>query len=309
MYLDWQAIAAIASFLAAFAAACTAWLIYRVRPLALRVIELHSQKFQQELLPIWKENLPRLRNISNYYTDKAPFSDSRLDQLEQSVLFQDLANHIPPERPLMFLWRKYRNDWESVEESRSSLACKVRNLINEAAQQIALGVGSDKDANTIVEHNFVARYYRALVEFSQDRRGAYEELRQAAATLVVGGGKGNCYRVDCPGLTWVFSDDEARAIQAIELLRQLVDGLPTTKPPGEAMSFVEEVRQLGERINELDKSRRQVEDEIESLIAFPLLPNAECPLIRAATPSLLPRWIRRLGRIVFKHRRKEETSS
>lgn len=112
---NWQAIAAIASFLAALAALLTAWLIYRVRPLAVRAIELHSLKFQQELLPTWKSQIPSCPNIFKYDIDEHVFSNT-LDVVENSTLFQDLANHIPPGNSLLVLWQNYRKGWDALEK-------------------------------------------------------------------------------------------------------------------------------------------------------------------------------------------------
>jgi hypothetical protein len=310
MNLNWQAIAAIASFLAALAACGTAWLIYRARPLAVRAIELHSKQFQDKLLPEWKSNLPWCPNLSAFYVGKWDFyQSSALRQMETSSLFHDLPNHLPQSDSLMLLWQNYRKEWESLEESRSAFANRVKEVIDGAARRVGLqGVGSAKDRNCIIEEHFPTRYYNAVHELAQNRSGPYEALRKHTSELKVTETK-EYYRVEEGGSAWAFVDSEAKAKTAIELFRRLVDELPTTKAAAGINALIEEARKLWEYYHRLAEMRERIQYEIDALIALPLLPNPDCPLLRMATPPLAPSWVRMLIGWLFNHRHKRDGSS
>ncbi len=308
MNLSWQAVATIASFLAAFAAWGTAWLIYRSRPLAVRAIELHSKQFQEKLLPDWKSSVPGCPNISSYYVDTWAFSSGVLSQIENSQLFQDLPNHIPSSSSLMPLWQNYRKDWEGLEKSRRAFVRKIRDFVDQAAKDIGLlGVGLEKDRNCIFERHFVERYYNAILELCQKRAGPYEGLKRDVSRLELAGNNPP-YCVEYPVTCWALIDDKVIATKAIELFGKLVNELPTVKPPGEPMSLVEEARKLCDNNNRLAKLSGQIRHEIDCLIALPLLPNPDCPLLRLATPQLIPGAIRKLAIWVSSHRRKAKSS-
>jgi hypothetical protein len=310
MNVNWQAVAAIASFLAASAAWGTAWLIYRTRPLAIRAIELHSKQFQEKLLPEWKSNLPSCPNLSVLYVGKWDFyQTSALRQMEASSLFNDLPNHVPQGDSLMLLWQVYREEWESLEESRSAFANRVKELINEAARRVGLqGIGSAKDRNCIIEEHFPEHYYGALHELAQNRTGSYEALRKYTSELKVIKTTEHC-RVEEGGSVWAFVDSDAKASAAIELFRTLVDELATTKVMEGTDALIKEARKLWDYYCRLAEMRQRIQYEIDALIALPLLPNPDCPLLRTATPPLTPNWVRTLMGWLSNHGHKRDGSS
>jgi hypothetical protein len=256
---------------------------------------------QQEVLPAWKSLLPRCPNIVDYDVDERRFSDEALDQLEASALFQDLANHIPPGNHLMLLWQKYRKDWESLEQSRSAFARKVKDCVGQAGKDIGIMVGSDRDMNAIMEHQFVNKFYDSVMHLAEGCTHCYHVLKQDAANLRSEGGTGR-YGLWTSGYCWAFVDGETRAVQAKEFFRKLCDELALIKPIGESVSLLDEARRLHADKSSLEQLRGQIERVIDSLVALPLLPNTHCPLL--ANDPLIPRWMRKLVRSRCQHRPK-----
>lgn len=303
MGVDWQLVAATGTFLAALAALFTAWLIYRARPLAIRAVELHSLKLQQEVLPAWKSLLPRCPNIVDYDVDEHRFSDEALDQLEASALFQDLANHIPPGNHLMLLRRKYRKDWESLEKSRSAFARKVKDCVGQAGKHVGIMVGSDRDMNAIIEHQFVNKFYNSVTHLAEGCADWYEVLKHDAANLSLEGGTGR-YGLWTSGYCWAFVDGETRAVRAKEFFKKLCDELPLIQPIGESVSLLDESRRLYADKSSLERLCGQIECAIDALVALPLLPNTHCPLLQIAIEPLTPRWMTKLVSWCSQHRPK-----
>jgi len=297
--LNWQGVAAIASSVAALVASFIAYLNYRARPLAVRAVELHSLKFQEEILPAWKSRLPNCPDVANYDIDEHPFYDEALCRMQTSELFRDLANHLPPGNRLMLLWRKYGEEWEGLERSRSAFARKVRYYVDQNVRDIGLQVGTERNTNVVIEYHLVHRYYNAILELCRGRSSPYEALVKDVANLRLEGQAG-AHGLSVSGSAWVFNvDNRAMVEQAIELLRKLVNGLPTAKLEDEPVPLLKEATELCQEVDSLRKLREQIQSEIENLIALPLLPNCHCPLLKVVEEPLAPRWLTKLASRFF----------
>ena len=286
-------LASISAVIAALAAWFTAWLLYRTRPLAIRAMEMHSQKLQIEVLPRWKDlissNFPK---VHEYNTDKRLFSQT-ISSMQEKPLFKDLMNHVPMNSSLQSLWQDYIEKWDSLENNRITLAIKIKENIQNRAIDIGLkGVKSGQalNINYIREELFVRDYYEALIGLAEGDARNYQNLKEKISqfTIVI---TEKPYQLKIGTVIWVFLSAKARASKARGLLTELVDELPTFKPTNETTTFLEMAQQLKVENHNLMELSNQILKEIDFLASLPLLPNPDCPLLKASTYSIWPNWL------------------
>lgn len=295
----WQAVAASASAIAALVALFVAYLNYRARPLLVKAIEVHSQKLQQEILPRFLNELPmyeRYRSIDRYDLGRCSFPQKSLAIIESSPLFRDLAYHVLPGLDPLRLWDQYKNDWDQLDQARSELAIKVRYVVEQDARAVNLAVGA-KAMNVITEDVFIPAFYQAIVDLRRALGGPYETMQQDSASLGIKSFSSSEFCVTAfrngsggSSTTWAIVDNQNGALRAKKLLQDLVNHLPE--------SILAEACILCKRADKVQEIRKKIQEDIETLMALPVLPNSRCPVLRMAEDPIMPRCPARLGRVV-----------
>lgn len=290
----WQIFAALSAAVASIAALITAWLNYRARPLAVRAIELHSRQFQDQILPDWLKYLPNTPAIGGYGPYRVSYSlHPTLRDIIKLPLYQDLRNHMPQGSVLMPLWDNYPKNWEELEKEIVSLQSKVASFISTSSNQAGLkGVGEPNEA-LFNEAFFIRRYYEALIDLAQGSSKLLDTLKEHAMALkitVVDRG----FLIYERATPWASIRDEAMAEKALELLRSLVNALPQAKNEDDDRTLLADAQRLVAHSAKLNETRETISSELTRLMALPLLPNASCPLLKIANPSVLPGWLAEL---------------
>lgn len=277
------AVQAISSVISVIVAAVAVFVAYRLRPLRMRSIELHSDQLKDTIRE-WISNLddPALPDSpspipsTGGYIDQIPKPAKYSIPLEGDILFKDLPSHLP--HNVMGKWATYKADRDKYLKNKHRLTEAVLDFVKKST---GFNV---HDGNVAVPQEDVL--------FANVLRSILDDVK-----LMVDGQPRWHFIADYPGLSGAIefrsevlcrgarglihcvedsSSGQGGRAKAQETYATLTSSL---KENENLTQLLQEHRQ---EYSSLQTSRKSLISDLEKWLVVPILPKPDCDIIRLA---------------------------
>lgn len=263
-----QAIGGYASLVAVVVAAIAIWITYRLRPMRMRSIELHSEqlkkvisdwvgKFDNPPSPEYSPQIPSTRS----YIEQIPEPEIYALSLETDILFRDLNNHLPCS--LFEKWEQYKRMRNEYLKMGQHLTQQVLHF---ATETTGLKVFDDRSAlpqeDTLLA-GIVQCLFHDLYAISRGEEPHFIVEPKFEDGML----KRGTY-----GLIRCVSDPEKRSREFYSTLSQ---ALKSTK----TRAIADDFKKFRERFDTLCQKQQNLAAELSEWLKVPILPK-ECKLLK-----------------------------
>jgi hypothetical protein len=264
-----QAIGGYASLVAVVVAAVAVWITYRLRPMRMRSIELHSEQLKKAISdwidkldnPPSPEYSPQIPSTCNYI-EQIPEPEIYALSLETDILFRDLNNHLP--RSLFDKWKQYksmRNEYLKMGQHLTQQA------LHFATETTGLKIFDDRGPLPYQEDTMLAGIIQCLFhDFYAISRGEEPHF------IVEPKFEDGILKRGAYGIIRCVSDPERRSREFHSTLCQALKG---TK----ASVIADDFKEFREQFDTLCQKRQNLAAELSEWLKVPILPN-ECALLK-----------------------------
>jgi hypothetical protein len=263
-----QAIGGYASLVAVVVAAIAVWITYRLRPMRMRSIELHSEQLKKAISdwvgkldnPPSPERSPQIPSTCNYI-EQIPEPEIYALSLEADILFRDLKNHLP-----CFLFEK----WEQYKRMRNDYLKMGQHLTQQvlhfATETTGLKIFDDRSAlpqeDTLLTGIIQCLFYDFYAISRGEEPHFIIELKFEDGIL----------RRGAYGIIRCVSDPEKRSREFYSTLSQALEGTKTC-------AIADDFKKFREQFDTLCQKQQNLTAELSEWLKVPILPK-ECKLLK-----------------------------
>jgi len=269
-----QAIGGYAALLATMIAAIAACIIYKLRSLKMRSIELHSEQLK-EIIQDWLNELkdpelpaqPGLVPKTHGYIELIPEPQPYSLCIETDILFQDLHNHLP--RLLFDKWTRYKSQHDAYLRGKQQLTQCVLAFAFEATElKIHDGSVTLPETDVLLD-NVIPLLLKDIDLISQEREPQWFDPRLANSATELRFENGTMFRGH-HGIIYCVNES-----LAYNLYTQLSQALNTPQ----AVALAERIKELRMHFEGLKYQRENIAADLREWLKVPILPK-ECKLLK-----------------------------
>jgi len=281
-----QAIGGYAALIAAIIAGVAVFTTYRLRPLRIRSIELHSRQLKQTISQWLKEIISPDSPSHPAHVHRPHGSPIELVvrpepytlTLEEDILFRDLPNHLPAS--LFQMWADYKKRQNAYLQAKQELTQRVIIFATETTGIRIYDTSGHVPSEDALSHDVLDLLFRDLDYIAMGEEPDWFAPRFESSTTEIQF-KDGFLRRKAYGVIWcgsaarrngesVRESDETRSRNIYARLSQ---GLR------EAEDLIQDIREHREQYDALYQTQKALETELQNWLKVPIFPE-ECNLIK-----------------------------
>ena len=281
-------ITAAITLIIAFITAWVAYVNYHTRPILSQLREKHSEALK-DILRDFHAALT-LRGWENIVIDShLPHSlhpDILYPTIEKNLLFRDLPNHLPSGLNVVMQWTIFRDSYIEYNEKRSALLNKIVGDLGNMPDSLPF-------SKLIIKEAVAKGLYEEAVRFAANEEPLCTEevldysfqKEETSNYITTKGDWPDLYSLVVNGETWVEKISKEGIDESVKYLGQLFSNLAVGGT--NESQYIKDAKSIRAHELSLIKANRELRQNVEEILAIPILPG-DCKHIKRASMPVFP---------------------